>query len=106
MNWWQLAILVMVFGLVSMVEICVIIASVSKMLDAKMKTRAKIEMMEFKQAMTEIKSYIGDVLDIIVGKITEATHVGYKAPKIKPVVKPAVKMDEEDPMDNWEDIFK
>lgn len=109
MNWWELCIVAIIFGMVSMVEICVILASVSKMLDTKMKTRAKIEMLEFKQAMNELKSCISDIVDIVIGKIMNAGQtVGYKAPKIKPVVKPEEnKMEEEiDPMDDWDSLFK
>lgn len=42
MAFWELIILILVASLVSMIEICVILAAVSKMIDAK--TDAKIKM--------------------------------------------------------------
>ena len=73
MAMWELVLLIVAIGFISMIEICVILAAVSKMID--MKTDAKIKMMTatFKNEMDycdKIFEKFFDRVDKWIEKIT------------------------------------
>ena len=79
MAFWELIILILVASLVSMMEICVILAAVSKMIDAKTDAKIKMTTALFRNEMEYLDKMfdkyfkeLGEMLDkIINGKKAE-----------------------------------
>ena len=75
MTIWELVILILVGSLVSMVEICVILAAVSKMIDAKTDAKIKLTTALFRNEMDYLDKMfdkylneIGDLINTIVNR--------------------------------------
>lgn len=67
MAFWELMILILVASLVSMVEICVILAAVSKMIDAKTDAKIKLTTSLFRNEM----DYVDKIFDKYMKQISE-----------------------------------
>lgn len=67
MAFWELMILILVASLVSMVEICVILAAVSKMIDAKTDAKIKLTTSLFRNEM----DYMDKIFDKYMKQISE-----------------------------------
>ena len=73
MTVWEIVILILVGAMVSMVEVCVILAAVSKMIDAKTDAKIKLATGLFRNEMEYIDKLfdkymkeIGDMVELIV----------------------------------------
>lgn len=65
MTIWEIVILILVASIVSMLEICVILAAVSKMIDAKTDSKIKLATALFRNEM----EYLEKILDKYFGEI-------------------------------------
>ena len=76
---WELVILILVASLVSMIEICVILAAVSKMIDAKTDAKIKLTTALFRNEMDyadkifdKYMKQIGEMIDKIINREKKA----------------------------------
>ena len=60
---WELVILIFVASLVSMVEVCVILAAISKMIDAKTDAKIKLTTAVFKNEMECVEKLFDKYMD-------------------------------------------
>lgn len=69
MTIWELVILILVGSLVSMIEICVVLAAVSKMIDAKTDAKIKLTTALFRNEMDYVDKlfdkYMKEIADMI-----------------------------------------
>ena len=70
---WELVILITVASLVSMIEICVILAAVSKMIDAKTDAKIKLTTAVFKNEMEYVEKLFDKYMDRIGQMIDRLT---------------------------------
>lgn len=70
---WELVILITVASLVSMIEICVILAAVSKMIDAKTDAKIKLTTAVFKNEMEYLEKLFDKYMDRIGQMIDRLT---------------------------------
>lgn len=106
MAWWELILVILTIGFVSMIEICTISICIGKVLDQRLKTRTVLGHKILKEEMAELKSFIKDCANMFLperNKMSEPTYSGYGNAK---VVKPIpVKRNEPETldtdMDDW-----
>lgn len=80
MTFWELIILILVAGLVSMMEICVILAAISRMIDAKTDAKIKMTTTLFKNEM----DYIDKLFDKYMKQIGEMIDKAISGKKEQP----------------------
>lgn len=106
MNCWELMVVILTLGFVTMIETCVISVCIGKVLDQRLKVRAAVGHKILKAEMDEIKTCIKECLEMFIpkeqkNKMSEPnTHCGYNNYK---VVKP-IKVEEKEPEELDEDI--
>lgn len=100
MAWWELILVILTIGFVSMIEICTISICIGKVLDQRLKTRTVLGHKILKEEMAELKSFIKDCANMFLPenkKMSEPTYSGYGNAK---VVKPIpVKRNEPETLD-------
>ena len=108
MAWWELILVILTIGFVSMIEICTISICIGKVLDQRLKTRTVLGRKILKEEMEELKSFIKDCVGMFLPenkKMSEPiTYSGYgNAKVVKPIPvkrnEPET-LDAED-MDDW-----
>lgn len=77
MNCLELVIIIFALGFVSMIEICAIATCVGKVLDQKMKAKAKIELVTFEKEMEIFTNTITECIDVFMDR----TRSEIKQPK-------------------------
>ena len=84
MAFWELVILILVASLVSMIEICVILAAVSKMIDAKTDAKIKMATALFRNEMEYMEKLfdkyfkeLGEMIDKIVNGKKQPEYITY-----------------------------
>lgn len=74
MNCLEISILILVVGIVSMIEICTILAGVSRMIDAKTKAKIDLTTSVFKMEMQYIDKLFDKYMDRIEKMIDKAVE--------------------------------
>lgn len=98
MNWWQIILLILTIGLVSLVDIGFLTVCIGKTLDQRIKTKAAIEYRLSKTALDNVTKLINDCFEKYMAA-KASNRPGYK--NIKPVV-PIIKQKDDESFDDIE----
>lgn len=94
MNWWQIILLILTIGLVSLVDIVFLTVCIGKTLDQRIKTKAAIEYRLSKTALDNVTKLINDCFEKYMA--AKASNIpGYKIKPVVPINKPAKRREDE-----------
>lgn len=110
MTWWELILVILTIGFVSMIEICAISICIGKVLDQRVKTRTILGHKIMKEEMNELKDFIKECVYMFIPekKMSETSYTphGYSNFYTEKVVKPIPVKREEPELNDDEDWLK
>lgn len=107
MTWWELILVILTIGFVSMIEICAISICIGKVLDQRVKTRTILGHKIMKEEMNELKDFIKECVNMFMPekKMSEPSYTPHGYGNAK-VVKPIPVKREEPELNDDEDWLK